>query len=89
MLGENEVKSSDTSFLIFLLEQFIFSPHAPGQMKRVCGECGVCVYIYIYIYIYNSHGWSDGTTDPCTGGKRVFQASDGQMDGRTDRRMDG
>ena len=33
----------------------------------------------------NGYGWSGGSTDPCTGQKRVFQASDG----RTDRRTDG
>ena len=32
----------------------------------------------------NGHGWLDGQTDPCTGGKRVFQASDRRMDGWTD-----
>ena len=32
----------------------------------------------------NHHGWSDGLTDPCTGGKRVFQALDRRADGRTD-----
>ena len=26
----------------------------------------------------NSHGWSDGPMDSCTGGKTVFQASDGR-----------
>ena len=31
----------------------------------------------------NSYGWSDGPTDPCTGEKRLFQASDGWTDGRT------
>ena len=31
----------------------------------------------------NGHGWSDGPTDPCTDGKRAFQASDGGTDGRT------
>ena len=28
----------------------------------------------------NGHGWSDGPTDPCTGGKRVFQALNGRTD---------
>ena len=28
----------------------------------------------------NGHGCSDGPTDPCTGGNRVFQASDRQTD---------
>ena len=28
----------------------------------------------------NGHGWSDGPTDPCTGEKRLFQASDGRTD---------
>ena len=32
----------------------------------------------------NVYGWSGGPTDPCTGQKRVFQASDGRTDGRTD-----
>ena len=32
----------------------------------------------------NGQGWSDGPTDPCTGEKRLFQASDGLTDGRTD-----
>ena len=30
----------------------------------------------------NGHGWSDGQTDQCAGGKRVFQASDGRTDGQ-------
>ena len=34
----------------------------------------------------NGHGWSDGPTDPYTGEKRLFQASDGQTDGRTTRK---
>ena len=33
----------------------------------------------------NGYGWSGGPTDPCTGQKRVFQASDGRTDGRTTR----
>ena len=38
----------------------------------------------------NGHGWLDGPTDPCTGGKKVFQATDGRTDRRwTNRRMDG
>ena len=37
----------------------------------------------------NGYGWSDGPTDPCTGEKRLFQASDGQTAGRTDGRTDG
>ena len=34
----------------------------------------------------NGNGWSGGPTDPCTGQKRVFQASDGRTDGRTTRK---
>ena len=34
----------------------------------------------------NYHGWSDGPTDPYTGGNRVYQASDGRTDGRTTRK---
>ena len=37
----------------------------------------------------NGHGWWDGPTDPCAGGKRVFQASDRRTDGQTFARMDG
>ena len=37
----------------------------------------------------NSHGWSDGATDPCTGGKRVFRASERWTDGPTDARRHG
>ena len=32
----------------------------------------------------NGHGWSDEPTDPCIGGKSVFQVSDGRMDGWRD-----
>ena len=32
----------------------------------------------------NGHGWSDGLTEPCTGGKRVFQALERRADGRMD-----
>ena len=39
----------------------------------------------------NGYGWLDGPRDPCTGGKRVFRASDGRTDGRRteDGQMDG
>ena len=33
----------------------------------------------------NDHSWSDGPTDPCTSGKRVFQPSDGWTDRQMDR----
>ena len=36
---------------------------------------------------WNGHGWSGGPTDPCTGQKRVFQASDGQTDGQPENIM--
>ena len=36
----------------------------------------------------NCHGWWDGPIHPCTGGKRVFQASYSWTDGWTDWRMD-
>ena len=35
----------------------------------------------------NGHGWSDGPTDPCTGTKRLFQASDGRTDGQHENIM--
>ena len=35
----------------------------------------------------NGHGWSDGPTDSCTGGKRIFQASDGRTDGQPENIM--
>ena len=35
----------------------------------------------------NGYGWLGGPTDPCTGQKRVFQASDGRTDGQPENIM--
>ena len=35
----------------------------------------------------NGHGWSDQPTEPCTGGKRAFRASDGRTDGQPENKM--
>ena len=37
--------------------------------------------------LQNGHGWSDGPTDQCTGGKRVYRASDGRADGQPENIM--